>query len=99
MEKNKYQELSRCPWTSSFGSASGAEMASREEALIVQTLRSATDYRSLMSPMGTCPGEHESQREKRGQPLRYCPVTLAQLTANPQAPALAERLGQPARGF
>lgn len=99
MEKNKYQELSRCPWTSSFGSASGAEMASREEALIVRTLRSATDYRSLMSPTGACPGEHESQREKRGQPLRYCPVTLAQLTADPQAPTLAERPGRPARGF
>lgn len=99
MEKNKYQELSRCPWTSSFGWASGAEMAPREEALIVQTLRSATDYRSLMSPMGACPGGHESQREKRGQPLRYGPVTLAQLTADPQAPALAEGRGWPARGF
>lgn len=50
--ENKYQELSRCPWTSGVGSASGAEMASREEALIVQILCSEMDYRSLIDPPG-----------------------------------------------
>lgn len=49
--ENKYQELSRCPWTSGVGSASGAEMASREEALIVQILCSEMDYRSLIDPL------------------------------------------------
>lgn len=66
-----------------YGSASGAEMASREEALIVQTLRSEADYRSLISPTGACPGGM-SLRGRRGQPLRYCPVTLAQFTPNPR---------------
>lgn len=52
VEKNKYQELSRRPWTSGFGSASGAEMASREEALIVQTLRWEAELPNRRLPWG-----------------------------------------------
>lgn len=46
------QELSRRPWTSGFGSASGAEMASREEALIVQTLRWEAELPNRRLPWG-----------------------------------------------
>lgn len=66
-ERNKYQELRRRPWTSGIGSASGAEMASRE-ALIVQTLHSDSDYRSLISPAGTCPGGVSLRGRKGASP-------------------------------
>lgn len=44
-EKNKYPDLSYCPWASGAGSASEAEMASRVKTLIVQILSSESSLR------------------------------------------------------
>lgn len=81
MEKNKYQELS--PRASDVGSASGVETVSREETQLSKYC-SLSLPRSLVSPTGAYPGGLESQREKRGQPHRHCPLALARLTSGPR---------------